>query len=83
MPFVSTRHLRNLIGRFDVEHTPIVASSNDKVAMPPALFARALFEKLQSGEGDRGGKTLLADAALVHAGSDELADIDCPSDLPE
>lgn len=83
MPFVSTRHLRNLIGRFDAANAPIVASSNGKVTMPPALFARALFEKLQSGEGDRGGKALLADAALVHAGSDELADIDRPGDLPE
>ena len=50
--------------------------------MPPALFARSLFETLRGGEGDRGGKTLLADAALVHAGADELADIDRPGDIP-
>jgi molybdenum cofactor cytidylyltransferase len=82
MPFVSTGHLRKLIARFDPVETPIVASTNGDATMPPALFARALFEKLRSGEGDRGGKALLADAALVHARADELADIDRPDDLP-
>ncbi len=82
MPFVSAGHLRNLIDRFDVRNAPIVASTNGEAAMPPALFARSLFETLRGGEGDRGGKTLLADAALVHAGADELADIDRPGDIP-
>jgi len=82
MPFVGTGHLRKLIARFDAVEAPVVASTNGDATMPPALFARALFEKLRSGEGDRGGKALLAGAALVHANADELADIDRPDDLP-
>lgn len=83
MPFVGTGHLRKLIARFDGAAAPVVASTDGDVAMPPALFARALFETLRSGEGDRGGKALLADAALVPAPAGELADIDRPGDLPE
>lgn len=82
MPFVSTGHLRNLLTRFDPRAAPVVASSNGDAAMPPALFSRALFERLRSSEGDRGGKALLADAALVHAHANELVDIDRPGDLP-
>ncbi len=82
MPFVSTGHLRNLLTRFDPSTAPVVATTNGAATMPPALFARALFEELQRGEGDRGGKALLADAALVPADADELLDIDRPGDLP-
>jgi molybdenum cofactor cytidylyltransferase len=82
MPFVSTGHLRNLLTRFDPSTAPVVATTNGAATMPPALFARSLFEKLQRGEGDRGGKTLFADAALVRASADELVDIDRPGDLP-
>jgi len=82
MPFLSAGHLRNLLARFDPSAAPVVASTNGVATMPPALFDRALFEKLQGGEGDRGGKALLTDAALVHARADELLDIDRPDDLP-
>lgn len=82
MPFVGTGHLRNLIARFDAVEAPVVASTNGDATMPPALFARALFEKLRGGKGDRGGKALLADAALVKAHADALMDIDRPGDLP-
>ena len=81
--FVGTGHLRKLMARFDPVKAPVVASTNGEAAMPPALFARALFETLRSGEGDRGGKALLADAALVPAPAGELVDIDRPDDLPE
>lgn len=82
MPFVSAGHLRNLLTRFDSSTTPAVASSNGDATMPPALFSRALFETLRSGEDDRGGKALLSDAALVRADAGELLDIDQPGDLP-
>jgi len=82
MPFVSLGHLRNLIAGFDPRNAPVVASSNGEATMPPALFARALFKKLLTGKGDRGGKALLAGAALVHGRADELLDIDRPDDLP-
>lgn len=81
MPFVGTRHLQSLLARFDPVTAPVVASSDGKTAMPPALFDRALFDRLRGSEGDRGGKALLANAALVMAGPGELADIDRPGDL--
>lgn len=81
MPFVGTGHLQRLLARFDPIAAPVVASSDGDAAMPPALFARALFDRLRASEGDRGGKALLADAALVTAAAGELADIDRPADL--
>lgn len=82
MPFVTIGHLKELLARFDPVDAPVVASTNGDAAMPPALFARSLFDRLQAGEGDRGGKALLAGAVLVPAGPDELVDIDRPEDLP-
>lgn len=82
MPFVTLRHLKDLLARFDPVDAPVVASTNGEAAMPPALFARSLFDRLQAGEGDRGGKALLAGALLVRAEAGELADIDRPEDLP-
>lgn len=81
MPFVGAVHLRRLLARFDPVGAPIVASTDGDAAMPPALFDRSLFDALCAGEGDRGGKRLLAGAALVRASTDELADIDRPQDL--
>lgn len=82
MPFVPLSHLTEMIARFDPVHSPVVASTNGKAAMPPALFARSLFNRLQAGEGDRGGKALLADAMLVPTDPGNLADIDRPEDIP-
>lgn len=82
MPFVSLDHLMELLARFDAVHWPVVASTDGAAAMPPALFARSLFDRLQAGEGDRGGKALLGDAVLVRASASELADIDRPEDIP-
>lgn len=81
MPFVGARHLGNLLARFDPHDAPVVASSDGETAMPPALFARPLFDRLRAGTGDRGGKALLAGAARVMTSVGELADIDRPEDL--
>ena len=81
MPFVRAAHLRNLLARFDPETAPVVASSRDGVPMPPVLFARAVFDELGTATGDRGGRALLASAALVPAAAGDLADIDRPADL--
>jgi molybdenum cofactor cytidylyltransferase len=81
MPFVSVDHLRALLARFDAAGNPVVASARGDVAMPPAIFARSLFEWLQAGEGDHGARELLAAAARVRANANELTDIDRPSDL--
>jgi molybdenum cofactor cytidylyltransferase len=81
MPFISLRHLQALLARFDAERAPIVASAREGIAMPPALFARSKFARLQQATGDRGGRNLLAGASLVEAPAAELADIDVPGDL--
>lgn len=81
MPFVTAAHLRALLARFDPSRVPVVASTDSNTAMPPALFARSLFDRLQASEGERGGKALLDGAVLVTASPDELADIDRPADL--
>ena len=81
MPFATTAHLQALLARFDPAQAPVVASSDGRAAMPPALFARPLFGPLQAGTGDRGGKALLAEAALVAAPHAELADIDRRGDM--
>lgn len=81
MPFIGIGHLTSLLTRFDPASAPIVASTDGATRMPPALFARSLFSALQAETGHRGGKALLAGAALVHAAPGELADIDRPEDL--
>ena len=82
MPFVSLDHLQLLLLRFDPQQAPVVASAKEDVAMPPALFARALFDELRQLSGDRGARSLLATAALVPAAATELTDIDLPEHLP-
>lgn len=81
MPFVGTAHLRALLQRFDPVDAPVIASSSGTAPMPPALFARSLFERLMRMEGDVGARALLAGAALVAASAGDLADIDRPDDL--
>ncbi|HWW57528.1 MAG TPA: nucleotidyltransferase family protein [Sphingopyxis sp.] len=81
MPFVGPAHLSALLAAFDAGKAPVVASAKGDTAMPPALFARAYFGRLREGEGDRGGRVLLAGATLVAADPDELADIDRPEDM--
>ncbi|WP_089216830.1 nucleotidyltransferase family protein [Sphingopyxis indica] len=81
MPFVRTDHLRALLAGFDPDEAPVVASAREGIAMPPALFARSLFDTLRDSSGDRGGRALLGAARLVAAPAAELADIDRPADL--
>lgn len=81
MPFVSIGHLQSLLSRFDPSDAPAVASTNGEAAMPPVLFGRSLFDRLQAARGDRGGWGLLTGAALVAADAGELADIDQPEDF--
>jgi molybdenum cofactor cytidylyltransferase len=81
MPFVSLRHLRSLLAAFDPSDAPVVGSARNGLAMPPALFARAMFAPLQQAQGDQGGRKLLAAARLVEAPAAELADVDVPEDL--
>ncbi|MDB5701559.1 MAG: hypothetical protein JWL66_1758 [Sphingomonadales bacterium] len=81
MPFVTLAHLHRLAARFDPVDAPIVASVTDGVALPPAMFACAYFDRLRMLEGDSGARVLLASAAHVAARSDELTDIDTLKDM--
>lgn len=81
MPFVSLGQLQALMACFDPQEARVVASAREGIAMPPALFGRALFDSLRQMQGDHGGKRLLAGAALVPAPAAELADVDVPDDL--
>jgi molybdenum cofactor cytidylyltransferase len=81
MPFVSLAHLHRLAARFDPVDAPVVASVAAGVAMPPAIFAGAYFDRLRALQGDSGARALLASAARVAAQPDELADVDTVKDL--
>ncbi len=81
MPNVEPAHLMDLIAAFDESSSPVVASSAEGVASPPALFARALFPRLLELQGDQGARAMLAGARLVEARRGTLRDIDRVTDL--
>ena len=81
MPFVSDSLLRKLLIRFDQKDSPVIASSRDGIAMPPALFAKCNFDLLLESKGDKGGRSILRQGVLVTGDPDELRDIDRPEDL--
>lgn len=81
MPCVDAAHLEKLAAAFDPARSPVVASTTDGVAMPPALFARSKFEALMRVRGDRGARDLLAGSLGVPASPELLADIDRTGDL--
>jgi molybdenum cofactor cytidylyltransferase len=78
MPFVTTDHLRTLIG---VGGNRVVASATGDARMPPALFPRAFWPTLATLSGDAGARTILRGAITVQAAPDMLADIDTRADL--
>ena len=80
MPFVPAIHFSRLIAGF---HGPgsIVASSDGKRRMPPALFGAGWFGALIALSGDQGARALLDRAELVTALADDLSDIDHRADL--
>jgi molybdenum cofactor cytidylyltransferase len=77
MPFVTRSHLAAVAAS-----EGLTASSSGNIAMPPALFPRALWPMLLATEGDTGARALLSKARLVVAAEDELRDIDVAADLP-
>jgi molybdenum cofactor cytidylyltransferase len=83
MPFVAPEHFLALLNRLDPVARPVIASSSEGIAMPPALFARSKFEQLMTLNGGLGARPLLTEADLVPASPKTLADVDRRSDLPE
>ena len=77
MPFVSRAHLAAIAAG-----DGLTASSNGAAAMPPVLFPRAFWPALLAAEGDQGARSLLREAHLIGAQSEELRDIDVAADLP-
>lgn len=81
MPFVSEGHLAAVLDA--AETTDIVASSiaGQAAPTPPAVFSHPHFPALLALEGDKGARSLLAQARLIEAPAGELADFDTPGDF--
>jgi molybdenum cofactor cytidylyltransferase len=78
MPFVQTSHVVALIAACDGE---IIASSDGKQSMPPAIFPRDSWPRLLEAEGDAGARHILLNASTRTAPKGSLRDIDTPDDL--
>lgn len=81
MPYIHRDHIRRIVEVHDHENFPVVASSDGRTAMPPALFGRGHFAQLQNLRGDAGAKALLQTAHLIYADPATLIDIDRIEDL--
>ena len=82
MPFVTTAHLDRLIAAFgSAEGQACIASQNDQIRMPPAIFPKSRFPELVALTGDQGARALLRDAIGVPTNPLLLGDIDTPGDL--
>ncbi len=82
MPFVTTAHLHRLIAAFgSAEGQACIASQNDQIRMPPAIFPKSHFPDLLALTGDQGARPLLRAAIGVPTEHGLLADIDTPGDL--
>lgn len=85
-PFVSSGMLDRLIEQH-IEHSDsIIAYRHDGEARNPALFPRATFEQLCALKGDKGARSLLADARNEAIFLDvyedrDLADVDTDDDM--
>lgn len=59
MPFISVKHLNNLIANFELNSRSIVVTSTAEKSMVPAIFDRCYFEELSQLSGDFGAKEIL------------------------
>ncbi len=78
MPFVDAGHVQRLIAACDGD---IIASSDGKHNMPPAIFPRPTWPLLLATKGDSGARDFLANAQILIAPDGMLRDIDTPDDL--
>lgn len=81
MPFVTSGHLDALIRVGETADIVASSSAGEINPTPPARFASRHFPALLALEGDKGARSLLAQAHLVEAAADELADFDTPDDF--
>jgi len=82
MPRVTATHIRRLLDSADGADT-VVASSDGRRPMPPAVFGRGRFETLLALEGSAGARDLVRGGRHVVASPAELIDIDTPQDLEQ
>ena len=80
MPMVSRNHIATMLNALR-DRDDLVASSDGRTVMPPALFGRRFFEMLASLTGDRGPRHLLINARRIEAAPGELIDIDVREDI--
>lgn len=78
MPCVALAHVVALIAACDGE---IIASSDGKQSMPPAIFPRDSWPRLLETEGDAGARHILSNVSTLTAPKGSLRDIDTPDDL--
>lgn len=82
MPRVTAAHVYRMFDAYDGPDA-VVASSDGKQPMPPALFGRDRFDALLALEGDAGGRALIQGGRHVITTPAELVDIDTQEDLAE
>jgi molybdenum cofactor cytidylyltransferase len=80
MPNIPVAHITAMVDAFG-DTQRVIASSVQGIAMPPALFPRALWPRLAALSGGDGAKPLLADAMLIAADAWSMADVDTVEDL--
>ncbi len=58
-PLLTTQHLNQIIKKFELTKSPIVASFYSGTAGVPALFAKSIFEKLLNVQDKEGAKKII------------------------
>jgi molybdenum cofactor cytidylyltransferase len=58
-PLLTTEHLNQIIEKFELTKSPVVASFYAGTAGVPALFAKSIFEKLMNVEDKEGAKKII------------------------
>lgn len=80
MPRVTAAHVYRMLDAVGGPEA-IVASSDGVRPGPPALFGKALFDKLLALDGDQGGRELIKRGKHVVTNPAELVDVDTREDL--
>jgi molybdenum cofactor cytidylyltransferase len=79
MPFVTAGHLEALLEGIGGSDAAVTLANGTR--SPPALFARRLFTRLTSLDGDSGARDLLRSATPIAASPEMVRDFDTPADF--
>ncbi len=84
MPFVDTRMIETLIGRYRESKAPLVISQYGDVNAPPHLYDRSLFAELGATQGKGCGKHVVrrhrSEALVCSWPESRFTDVDVPED---